>query len=56
MMCDGTTFSSSTTGYLFTYYHARISDERKAQIERVNDQVWGTADGHVIRGTLARHT
>lgn len=25
-------------GYLFTYYHARISDERKAQIERINDQ------------------
>ena len=26
-------------GYLFTYYNTRITEERKARIERVNDQV-----------------
>jgi hypothetical protein len=26
-------------GYLFTYYNAKAADERKARIERVNDQV-----------------
>ncbi|KAK9802650.1 hypothetical protein WJX73_000703 [Symbiochloris irregularis] len=26
-------------GYLFTYYNTRINEERKAQIERVNEQV-----------------
>ncbi|KAK9824987.1 hypothetical protein WJX81_003806 [Elliptochloris bilobata] len=26
-------------GYLFTYYNTRINEERKARIERVNDQV-----------------
>lgn len=27
------------TGYLFTFYNAKKADERKAQIQRVNDQV-----------------
>ena len=27
------------TGYFFTYYNTRITEERKAQIERVNEQV-----------------
>lgn len=26
-------------GYFFTYYNTRITEERKAQIERVNEQV-----------------
>lgn len=26
-------------GYLFTYFNTRINEERKAQIERVNEQV-----------------
>ena len=28
-----------TAGYLFTYYNTRLNEERKAQIERVNEQV-----------------
>ena len=27
------------TGYFFTYYNTRITEERKAQIERINEQV-----------------
>lgn len=30
---------SSDTGYLFTYYHTKVSDERKQRIDRVNQQV-----------------
>lgn len=29
----------ATSGWLFTYYNSKKTDERKAQIERINDQV-----------------
>ena len=28
-----------SSGYLFTYYNTKITEERKAQIERINQQV-----------------
>ena len=31
--------SAIIAGYFFTYYNTRITEERKAQIERVNEQV-----------------
>lgn len=31
--------TSKTPGYLFTYYNTKITEERKAQIERINQQV-----------------
>ena len=31
--------SPQYTGYFFTYYNTRITEERKAQIERINEQV-----------------
>ncbi len=31
-------------GYLFTYYNTRITEERKARIERVNDQARPTPE------------
>lgn len=40
-------------GYLFTYYNTKITEERKAQIERINEQVRG--DERVgKRGRLCR--
>ena len=33
-------------GYFFTYYNTRITEERKAQIERVNEQVMDHAHPH----------
>lgn len=32
-------FFPSPTGYLFTYFNTKKTDERKAQIDRANDQV-----------------
>ena len=30
---------TSSPGYLFTYYHTKVSDERKQRIDRINEQV-----------------
>jgi hypothetical protein len=32
-------FSALSAGWLFTYYNSKKTDERKAQIDRINDQV-----------------
>ena len=34
-----TPLASCAAGWLFTYYNTKKTDERKAQIERINDQV-----------------
>jgi hypothetical protein len=39
-------------GYLFTYYNTRITEERKARIERVNDQARPTPDALRMRRAL----
>ena len=41
---------SQCTGYFFTYYNTRITEERKAQIERINEQVqtWLTSYQEVV--------
>ena len=27
-------------GYMFTYYNSKVTEERKARIERINEQVF----------------
>ncbi|EFN59926.1 hypothetical protein CHLNCDRAFT_49364 [Chlorella variabilis] len=39
MLRSGTVLLPAFLGWLFTYYNSKKTDERKAQIDRINDQV-----------------
>lgn len=37
--CVHQRFGCGLAGYLFSYYHTKLADERKNRIERLNEQV-----------------